>query len=194
MFYVVVKGTPSCKQQFKGTAMGSYGWTLPFIIISLLAATGPKAFLMALALPLGQSALSLAFDKIWGKTERKRKRKFRSRMRRKPFVNNANDVETDEEEDEGQETRKQRTDYQSWVAGGPVDKSSQDGAANFGGWDDLERLKSAQRPSRMKSGSGRRTTEKGKLSRRERKSDTPLLLRLLIAVFPFLGSWTKMLW
>lgn len=171
----------------------SYGWTLPFIIISLLAATGPKAFLMALALPLGQSALSLAFDKIWGRTERKRKRKFRSRMRRKPSVNNANDVETDEEKDEGQETRKQRTGYQSWVANGPVDNSGQEGAAKFGGWDDLERLRSAQRPSKMKSGSGRRTAEKGKLSRRERKSDTPLLLRLLIAVFPFLGSWTKML-
>ena len=109
-------------------------------------------------------------------------------------MNNVSDVET-EEEDEDQETRKRRTGYQSWVAGngGSVDKSGQD-AANFGGWDDLERLKSAQRPSRMTGESGRRTTEKGKLSRRERKSDTPLLLRLLIAVFPFLGSWTKMLW
>lgn len=174
----------------------SYGWTLPFIIISWLVATGPKAFLMALALPLGQSAITLAFEKIWGRTPSRQKRRSRSRMRRKTSINNVSDVQSEDvEEEEGQETRKRRTGYQSWVVGngGSVDNSGQE-AGNFGGWDDLERLKYAQRPSRMTGGSGRRTTEKGKLSRRERKSETPLLLRLLIAVFPFLGSWTKMLW
>ncbi|XP_043697445.1 uncharacterized protein LOC122648276, partial [Telopea speciosissima] len=36
----------------------SFGWLLPAIIVSLLLDTGPKAFLMAMALPLGQLLLS----------------------------------------------------------------------------------------------------------------------------------------
>ena len=50
--------------------------------------TGPKAFLMALAIPLGQSALALAFEKLWGWTESKPKRKYR--MKRK--CQNVNDT------------------------------------------------------------------------------------------------------
>lgn len=171
----------------------SYGWTLPPIILSWLLASGPKAFLMALVLPLGQSALSLAFEKLWGRTRRRPKRK--SRMRRKPSASTVRNVETEaEEQDESRETRKGKVGYQSWVAGndGPVSNGGQD-APNFGGWDDLDRSEFARRANRMTGGSRQTTTEKGKLSRRERKSDTPLLLRLLIAVFPFLGSWTKML-
>ncbi|KAL5542455.1 hypothetical protein UlMin_010165 [Ulmus minor] len=172
----------------------SYGWTFPVIIVSWLLASGPKAFLMALALPLGQSALSLAYDKLWGRTKRRPKRK--SRMRRKPFSRTVNDAEVEEEdEDEELGSRKRTMGYQSWAVGneGPVNKGGQD-AQSFGGWDDLERAKSAQRSSRMNGRSGRTGGEKGKLSRREKKSDTPLLLRLLIAFFPFLGSWTKMFW
>lgn len=171
----------------------SYGWTLPPIILSWLLASGPKAFLMALVLPLGQSALSLAFEKLWGGTRRRPKRK--SRMRRKPSASTVRNVETEaEEQDESQETRKGKVGYQSWVAGndGPVSNGGQD-APNFGGWDDLDRSEFARRANRMTGGSRQTTTEKRKLSSRKRKSDTPLLLRLLIAVFPFLGSWTKML-
>ncbi|PQQ00859.1 uncharacterized protein Pyn_39738 [Prunus yedoensis var. nudiflora] len=63
-------------------------------------------------------------------------------------------------------------DYQSWVVGNDVsvDNSGQD-ASSLGGWDDLERIKSARRQSR------RKPMGKGKLSKRERKSDTPLLFR-----------------
>jgi uncharacterized membrane protein len=171
----------------------SYGWTLPPIIISWLLASGPKAVLMALVLPLGQSVVSLAFEKLWGRKRSRPKRK--SRMRRKPSASTVSGVETEaEEQDESQETRKGKMGYQSWVAGndGPVSNGGQD-APNFGGWDDLDRSGFARRAYRMTGGSRQTTTEKGKLSRRERKSDTPLLLRLLIAVFPFLGSWTKML-
>ncbi|XP_024025930.1 uncharacterized protein LOC21397618 isoform X1 [Morus notabilis] len=178
------------KQVFK-----SYGWMLPVILISWLLATGPKAFLMALAIPLGQSALSFAFEKLWGGTQSRPKR--RRRVRKKQSFGSATDPEIEEEEgdDEGQEPGKGKMRYQSWVVGneGSVEKGGQR-AASFGGWDDLERVKSAERQSRRMGGSGRTETEKGKLSRRERKSDTPLLLRLLVAFFPFLGSWTKMLW
>ncbi|KAG6617956.1 hypothetical protein I3842_Q139400 [Carya illinoinensis] len=171
----------------------SYGWALPFIIASLLLSTGPKAFLMALALPVGQSALSLVFDKLWGKTRNRPKRK--SRMRRKPPASTASNVEREaEDQDESQDTRQGKVGYQSWVAGnnGPVYDGGRE-APKFGGWDDLDRSRFTRRASHATSRSRNTPTERGKLSRRERKSDTPLLLRLLIAVFPFLGSWTKML-
>lgn len=172
----------------------SYGWALPAIIASWLLATGPKAFLMALAIPLGQSALSLAFDKLWGKTQSKTKR--RSRMRRKPAASTASSVEMGaEEQGESQETRKGKVGYQSWIVGNDGSASNGGGdAPKFGGWDDLDRSRSAWRASQKTGGSRKTPTDNGKLSRKVRKSDTPLLLRLLIAVFPFLGSWTKMLY
>ncbi|XP_050239191.1 uncharacterized protein LOC126688516 [Quercus robur] len=172
----------------------SYGWALPAIIASWLLATGPKAFLMALALPLGQSALSFAFDKLWGKTQSKTKR--RSRMRRKPAASTASSVEMGaEEQGESQETRKGKVGYQSWIVGNDGSASNGGGdAPKFGGWDDLDRSRSAWRASRKTGGSRKTPTDNGKLSGKVRKSDTPLLLRLLIAVFPFLGSWTKILY
>lgn len=145
---------------------------------------------MALALPLGQSALSLAFEKLWGRTQSRPKRK--SRKRRKPSATTEANAKMGEKEkyDEDQETSNEKMGYQSWVVGndGSVDNGGQD-ATSLGGWDDLERMKSDGRQSRRKP-----REKMGKLSRRERNSDTPLLLRLLIAVFPFLGSWTKMFW
>ncbi|XP_059446165.1 uncharacterized protein LOC132177739 [Corylus avellana] len=74
----------------------SYGWTLPPIILSWLLASGPKAVLMALVLPLGQSVVSLAFEKLWGRKRSRPKRK--SRMRRKPSASTVSSVETDAEE------------------------------------------------------------------------------------------------
>ncbi|MED6225755.1 hypothetical protein PIB30_096796 [Stylosanthes scabra] len=169
----------------------SYGWALPFIIASFLLSTGPKAFLMALALPLGQSALQLAFEKLWGQPESKPKRKYRTR--RKPRGMNSTTV--DEEAEENPRTRTGATGYQSWVVeennGSAAGGGSQE-SPSFGGWDDIERSRSS-RPSRGMDGSRKTPKEAGRLSRREGKSDTPLLLRLLIAVFPFLASWTKIL-
>nr|ACU20832.1 unknown [Glycine max] len=166
----------------------SYGWTLPVILMSWLISSGPKAFLMALILPLGQSALALAFEKLWGPSERKPKRKYR--MRRKPRVRNYTRVE--EEPEEKQKTKK---GYQSWVVEdkGSVDTGSREAAPSFGGWDDLERSRPTTKSSRGMDGSRRTSMEGGRLSRRQRKSDTPLLLRVLFAIFPFLGTWTKML-
>lgn len=168
----------------------SYGWTLPIIILSWLAASGPKAFLMALALPLGQSALALAFEKLWGRDKSKPKRK--SRMKRKPFASTVSGTKVEEEPQETQRKRKRKEGYQSWVDNGSVNRDDQ-GAPSFGGWDDLDGTGPAMRSSRVTNGSERMATEKGKLSKRVRKSDKPLLVRLLIALFPFLGAWTKML-
>jgi len=166
----------------------SYGWTLPVILASWLLSSGPKAFLMALALPLGQSALALAFDKLWRQPETKPKRKYRTR--RKP--RRANNTRVEEEPAENQRTK---NGYQSWVVedDGSVDKGSQEAAQSFGGWDHLERSRPMKKSSFAMDGSPTIPSDGGRLSRRERKSDTPLLFRLLIAIFPFLGIWTKML-
>ncbi|BAT96050.1 uncharacterized protein LOC124822505 [Vigna umbellata] len=166
----------------------SYGWTLPVILASWLLSSGPKAFLMALALPLGQSALALAFDKLWRQSESKPKRK--NRTRRKP--RRAKGTIFEEEPAENQRTK---NGYQSWVVedNGSVDKGSQEAAQSFGGWDHLERSRPVKKSSFAMDGSPTIPSDGGRLSRRERKSDTPLLFRLLIAIFPFLGIWTKML-
>ncbi|KAK7355449.1 hypothetical protein VNO80_14705 [Phaseolus coccineus] len=166
----------------------SYGWTLPVILASWLLSSGPKAFLMALALPLGQSLFALAFEKLWKQSESKPKRKYR--MRRKP--RRGNNTRVEEEPVENQKTKK---GYQSWVVedNGSVDEGSQEAAQSFGGWDHLERSRPVKKSSFDMDGSRTIPVDGGRLSRRERKSDTPLLFRLLIAIFPFLGIWTKML-
>ncbi|GAV57226.1 hypothetical protein CFOL_v3_00764 [Cephalotus follicularis] len=173
-------------------AFKSYGWYLPIIISSILLATGPKAFLMALALPIGQSLLSLAFDKLWGRTSRPQRK---TKTRETPSARTGSNVKMEEEEQgERQESREGKTrGYQSWVVGddGSVNKGGQ-GIPSFGGWEELDRTRSIRRSCQKPKGSPSRQVEKSKLSRRWR-SDTPLLLRLLIAVFPFLESWTKML-
>lgn len=158
------------------------------ILASWLLSSGPKAFLMALALPLGQSALALAFEKLWRPSESKPKRKYR--MRRK--ARRGKNTRVEEEPVENQKTQK---GYQSWVVedNGSVDEGSQEAAGSFGGWDDLERSRPVKKSSYAMDGSPTIPVDGGRLSRRERKSDTPLLFRLLVAIFPFLGIWTKML-
>ena len=147
---------------------------------------------MALALPLGQSALLLAFEKLWGMPESKPKRKVK--IRRKPSARTTTTITEEEELEKNQKTRKGKMAYQSWVVenDGSVNKSSQD-AHSFGGWDDLEGYGPAMRPSQWTDCSQGMIMEEGKLSRRDSKSDTPLLLRLLLAIVPFLGTWIKIL-
>lgn len=154
---------------------------LPGIIFSFLLATGPKAFLMALALPLGQSAISLALEKIWGRKQKPPKRKAWAR-KKPPHARTS------------RKGKKEKIDYESWVAenNGPVNNVSED-RPTFGGWDELDRRAKFDMGSTRKSVNGTRRAQKSKMSRRERKSEVPLLLRLMIAIFPFLGSWTKML-
>ncbi|KAK1592775.1 hypothetical protein Q3G72_030197 [Acer saccharum] len=170
----------------------SYGWLLPAIIISFLLATGPKAFLMALALSLGLSALSLAFEKLQGKLQRRPKSK--TRMRRKTSYSNATSVEMNEEEQEESHENRNKKMSEFWVGSdnGSVRKGSED-APSFGGWDDhLDGAGSMRRKSRVTGGSQRRREEK--LSGNGRSSETPLLLRLLVALFPFISSWAEMFW
>eukprot|EP00257_Ricinus_communis_P016019 XP_015574061.1 uncharacterized protein LOC8265692 [Ricinus communis] len=169
----------------------SYGWALPPIIVSWLIASGPKAFLVTLALPLGQSVISFVFNKLWGRI--KSKPKHKARKRRKPFVSSPSDAENETEE-ERQESVKGKKGIRSWIGNdnGSINIESQE-APYYGGWDELDEMESKQRQPRRAGQSQRTLSMSGQLGKRERKSDAPLLLRLLIAVFPFLDSWTKML-
>lgn len=169
----------------------SYGWFFPPIVISLVLATGPKAFLTVLALFTGQSLLAFVFGKLLGRTKSKPKRN--AQKRRKPYARApSNDEMGDEEQEEKQEAVKGRTEY--WVVddNGSVKKDSRV-ASQFGGWDALDKTESMQQPPPTKGQSQRKPLANSKLSTSGEKSDTPLFLRVLIAVFPFLGSWTKML-
>lgn len=86
--------------------------------------------------------------------------------------------------------------YQSWV---PQDEDLKDASdkdvPNYGGWDELINLGSQSSAQTTGGSSNKRPSseEESSLSSRMSKSDTPLLLRLLISVFPFFSSWTKML-
>ncbi|XP_076913153.1 uncharacterized protein LOC143571674 [Bidens hawaiensis] len=172
-------------------AFKSYGWMLPAIISSLLITSGPKAFLMALAIPMGQSALSLLFQTVWGKPRYKKRRQTKSKPKRPssqqprppPRAASYMDIE-DEQEEYVKSKRKRATAYQTWVAG---DSKSNGSSSSFGGWEELD----GRNDWSKKDGKPRKSMSK--MGRGERRSEMPLLLRLLIAVFPFLGSWTRML-
>ncbi|XP_071736319.1 uncharacterized protein [Rutidosis leptorrhynchoides] len=169
-------------------AFRSFGWMLPAIISSLLLTSGPKAFLMALAIPIGQSALSMLFQTVWGRPKNRTRRQNRNNKKQpRPQPRAASYVDIEDEE-EYEKEKKKTAAYQTWVAedGGSSDKKSSGTSSSFGGWEDLDRK---SKPSRNR----KRNTTKSKMSRREGRSETPLLLRLLIAVFPFIGSWTRML-
>ncbi|XAR48901.1 hypothetical protein NMG60_11031883 [Bertholletia excelsa] len=150
---------------------GSYGWMLPAIILSLLLSNGPKAFLTALAFPIGQSLLSLAFNKLWSNTQNNPKRKAKSK--RQPFgTTRTVQLEEDEEKEEekSQKTKRGRMEYQSWVS-----RDSQN-TSTFGGWDELDRSKEFGNgsPRTAQQGLSRKTRmEKGKFSRREGKMIHP---------------------
>ncbi|GAA0153227.1 hypothetical protein LIER_11518 [Lithospermum erythrorhizon] len=173
----------------KYSVFGSYGLFLPFIILSILLASGLKAFLLALALPLAQSTIWFLLQLIWGGTNYKSRRKTNSK--RKSRVRGSSGFATKRD-------RKEKRSYPSWEPGKDVsgDNWGNDGASNFGGWDELDlgnyftrgSPKSDQRAGRSQG----RPSKKDNFTRLERTSDTPLLLRLLIAVFPFLSWWIKL--
>lgn len=169
----------------------------PAIAISLLLGTGPNAFLMALAVPLGQSLVSLAVDRVWGSPSNRQKSRPRTKSRRKPFTRTTTNSKSSHVKQEN-EARKGKGNYQSWVAteGSSHEKGGKTGP-RFGGWDELDKEVGNQKASKIPSSQIENEIpnqqKKDKLSRLGRMRDKPLLLRLLIAVFPFLGSWTKLL-
>ncbi|XP_010556936.1 PREDICTED: uncharacterized protein LOC104826102 [Tarenaya hassleriana] len=169
----------------------SYGYLLPFIVISFLSATGPKAFLTALGVAAGPSLLFLAFQKLTARDKR----------RTKSRTSNLGLMEEEEEEEE-EKRKNTRVGYYSSRFGsngtpsemGRTGNSSSAGvtsSSRFGGWDDLDSNGSIPKPSHGKNepmrkpvGNRKRTGYK----RVRREEPEPLLLRLLVSMFPFLSS------
>ncbi|XVE62696.1 hypothetical protein DITRI_Ditri06bG0140500 [Diplodiscus trichospermus] len=176
-------------------AFRAFGWMLPAIVISLLLGTGPNAFIMALAVPLGQSALSLVFAKVSGRESKRWKSTSRPKTKKKHFTGATNDVRTNKGKQEANKTGGEKASYSSWINtdSGLRDKGAK-GVPKFGGWDQLDDQVETQKSAPSQKGNGLpKRQKKGKFSRIGRVRETPLLLRLLLAVFPFLGSWTRFL-
>ncbi|KAK8962071.1 hypothetical protein KSP40_PGU008996 [Platanthera guangdongensis] len=100
---------------------------LPAIIASMLLATGPKAFLLALAVPLGQSVISPAIDKLWGSQGQEEPTIGPSRTRGKPSSKFSADFRN-RERDESSDESGGREDSPSRAA---TDADSNDGKAAF---------------------------------------------------------------
>ncbi|GMI72083.1 hypothetical protein HRI_000877600 [Hibiscus trionum] len=173
----------------------SYGWTLPPILLSLLFATGPKAFLTTLALPLGMSVITLAFEKILGKSQSKQKRKARVRKAKKyASRRTVRNVKREKVHEDPNNIKGMKKGYQSWAVNDDSLNMGDQGTSSFGGWDELDGMGSTRTPSAVENEPKQTVKVKDKLSMEQSKSNEPLLLRLLIAVFPFLSSWTKLFW
>ncbi|XVF42374.1 hypothetical protein PTKIN_Ptkin01aG0357000 [Pterospermum kingtungense] len=185
----------------------AFGWMLPAIVISLLLGTGPNAFIMALAVPLGQSALSLVFDKVSGRTSNESwKSTSRAKTKKKQFTRSANNGRSNKRKQEANKTDAaagggggggggEKASYSSWLNtdGGVRDKGGKR-VPKYGGWDQLDDQVETQKRAPSQKGNGvPKQQKKAKFSRIGRVRERPLLLRLLIAVFPFLGSWTRFL-
>lgn len=177
---------------------GSYGWMLPPILLSLLLANGLKAFLLALALPIGQSTFAFAINRFQNRGKDKPKRKDKAKKKQRSRFYSSRDAGSVESSEYtyNQGPQMKQNGYQSW---GSKDDftTSRKTAADFGGWDELDSVMdynvgSPRREPRKTSGPRGTSAKKGR-KRKLRESDGPLLLRLLISVFPFLSSWTKML-
>lgn len=124
------------------------------------------------------------------KPRRKNKKRPRSRT---PINNNAR------RKGQRPTTRNGKTGYRPGTTKvyDSASRNDQD-APTFGGWDELDQRRDFTMEPSMTSPQpsvrpSRTPTETGKLNRSGRENGTPLLLRLLIAIFPFLSSWTKML-
>lgn len=159
----------------------AFGWMVPAMMISTLLGTGSNSLIMALVVPLGQTALSLVMDRLSGgpssspnfRTRSRPRSKSRSRSRsragRSPFA---------------------RTGNSSAKRGGRSN-------SKYNGWDELDQelvsndsIAGVQRQTVDGIQSG--YVETGKLSKKISR-DKPLFIRLLIAMFPFMGSWTRFL-
>ncbi|KAL0897124.1 hypothetical protein Bca101_081085 [Brassica carinata] len=136
-------------------AFKSYGYLLPFILLSLFFSTGPKAFLISLGVAIGPSLLFLAFQKLVGWDKK----------RRRTSIANQFGIEMEDE-------RRSRVRYSpSQVR----NSGSARMASNFGGWDELE-----EPPEQPRTEPKRKPVKKKKKIRREEAAETPLLLRLLV--------------
>ncbi|CAH8388268.1 unnamed protein product [Eruca vesicaria subsp. sativa] len=156
----------------------SLSWMLAPIGISLILGTDSDAGLMALAVPLVQSLVSLVFSKVLSRPSvgRPIERSRTFSRRRKGRRGGEMDVGG---VDKG--------GYKSWIVGDADDNSI---GSRYGGWDDLENGNEILFEESVRS---KEQFKRRNGTRRWRVKEKPLLLRMLFASFPFLSSWTKLL-
>lgn len=171
----------------------AFGWMIPAVGISLLMGTGPNAIIMALALPLAQSAFSLAADTLWGRADETPRPKAK-KSRKRPTTRTPGRTRVRKEKETRSQMRKEAGTYKSWFEGNNISaKKDSRNRSNFGGWDELDNPVRENKDPRVvpiKQEEETRAQEMLKISRRT-KGDTPLFMRLLVAMFPFMGFWTK---
>jgi len=155
---------------------------------------------MAFSLPLGLSLLTFAFKKLmaWleGTPEPKPRGKTKSPFgQAKPSsMEEDSDLEAEEEIQPGR--MGQRSRYRSVAASnnGPIFKGNS--SSKFKGWDELvmeeEEMNGALGPE-QKMDEEKIPVQEEPASMPVRERELPLLLKLLVALFPFLGSWTSLL-
>uniref|UniRef100_A0A7N0TT68 Uncharacterized protein n=2 Tax=Kalanchoe fedtschenkoi TaxID=63787 RepID=A0A7N0TT68_KALFE len=187
----------------------SYGWLLPFILISQLLVSGPKAFLLALGLAIGLSLIVYAFQNLFAETQSSPDRKLK-RKKRSYTATRGSNVYTQPDK-ATRSSRKGSTVPLSSRNNNPVGKRVQ--GNTFGGWDELDEVvdymeEPVKRHDRINIEVNKvvdssaetvktpdQTKVRSELNRMNRSlremNRAPLLLRFLIAAFPFLSSWIK---
>ncbi|XP_010413617.1 PREDICTED: uncharacterized protein LOC104699886 [Camelina sativa] len=164
-------------------------WMLAPIGMSLLLGTDSNAGLMALAVPLVQSVLSLVVSKVWSSPSiRPMKRSRRDTFSRSGSVGSARTRKG--KQGENMRGGVDKGGYKSWMVG---DADSNSMGTVYGGWDDLDTLREIRNDYPSNENVRPKQQFERNASRRWRVKEKPLLLRMLIAAFPFLGSWTKLL-
>lgn len=154
--------------------------------ISLLLGTDSNAGLMALAVPLVQSVVSLVVSKVWSRPNIGPMK----RSRRDTFSKSASIRTRKARQGENIKGGVDKGGYKSWMVG---DADSNSMGTGYGGWDDLDTLREIRNDNPSNENVRQKQQFERKASPRWRVKEKPLLLRMLIAAFPFLGSWTKLL-
>lgn len=171
----------------------AFGWMIPAVVISLIMGTGPNGIVMSLALPLAQSAISLAAETLLGRADEAPRPRKRPNKKR-PFTGGQRRTRV-RNEIRSQTRKEAENNYKSWFEGNNVSSTKERNWQDFGGWDELDRQVRSDQEPRTTSVEQRddepRAGERLKISRR-RKGDSQLFMRFLIAMFPFLGFWTKL--
>ncbi|KAL0302991.1 UNVERIFIED_CONTAM: hypothetical protein Sradi_6167200 [Sesamum radiatum] len=115
----------------------AFGWMIPAVIISMLLGTGPNAIIMALALPLAQSALSLAAEALLGRVYEHPRSRPKSKKR--PFAGATNRTRVRKEKEYRTQKGKEAENYKSWVdANNGSTKNEKRKQQRFNGWDELD--------------------------------------------------------
>ncbi|XP_047087490.1 uncharacterized protein LOC124699195 [Lolium rigidum] len=225
----------------------AYWYVLPLILASMLLATGRQAFLLAMAVPLAQSAASFAiraFSSTFGRSqeeyhdddddyysdyrssgwEESGEHEFKSTSYSTKYRDGRSQQQhswAKDDSSEVSETSEEPDDTDVFSA-----SSSNTSRTSFGGWDELVGAGDDQYTGRSKRPAGaapppdaataadnaatdagaarsvgwRRKPQPETTTRRRPRSraaarytQSPLLMRLLVAVFPFLGSWFRIM-